>query len=80
MESKEEPFFSMARYMVQCSNKFFRILRGEGIFIGGAARSEALQSGMDMNDSCLRPPLAIVSVFHLVDGECIGCTFNLPFA
>lgn len=48
-----DPFYTMARYMVQCSNLFFRICRGNGVFLSGDARRHAVVAGMDMNDACM---------------------------
>lgn len=36
-------------YMVAAANEFFRILRGEGIFLKGSRREAALHAGLEMN-------------------------------
>lgn len=39
-------------YLLKCANRFFRILRAEGIFMSNGARQQALQAGLEMNEAC----------------------------
>ena len=48
---QDDPFYSMVRYMVQCANCFFRILRRNGVFLEGNERVMALHYGLEMNAS-----------------------------
>ena len=38
-------------YLLKCANRFFRVLRAEGIFMSTEARQQALQAGLEMNEA-----------------------------
>ena len=43
--------FEILKYTIECSNKFFRIIRAHGIWIPDPHRSHAVAAGRDMNAS-----------------------------
>ena len=50
VSSTEEIMYKICQYMVKSSNRFFRILRGEGVWLTGDALVAAGTAGNEMNE------------------------------
>lgn len=51
---REDEVFQVLSYCVQCCNRFFRLIRAEGVWLAGNACRAAKEAGMEMNASCLQ--------------------------
>lgn len=52
--STEEKLYKICSYMIKCSNRFFRIMRGSGVFLSREASYAARQAGDEMNEAQAR--------------------------
>lgn len=67
-----DDLLGLASYIVRCANRFFRIIRSEGIWIEGSASAAAKTAGMEMNDTWIYKNQSSTSITVSINNDIVS--------